>query len=341
MVISMEKSNQETLSQILSFRSFIFAIILAIFVYLLIMIVSDWEALITQILTVNPLVIILAVLLSLGNYFCRFLKWLLFTRSLELDIPLIDNFLIFFAGLSLSITPAKVGEAIRAFFLQKTSSVDLSKGLASTFSERLIDLLAVTLLALIGVFSLGLQQSNEFLPILLIILLGILIGVFIFIFDPLYAIFSWIFNLGPWDEVGKRIDKFRADVVVTLHYDVFLGALLLGIIGWACEGLGFFLLAQSLKIPISFETAILIYATSSLLGAISFLPGGLGVMEGSMELLLVNLLVISLSTAGALVILIRVTTLWFGVTLGLVFLLLITKRLGTDPSKSLTVLAEN
>ncbi|UCG03317.1 MAG: flippase-like domain-containing protein [Candidatus Heimdallarchaeota archaeon] len=329
----METSKQETLSQVLSFRSFIFAIILAIFVYLLIMIFGDWEDLIKQIFNVDPLVVMLAVFLSLGNYFCRFFKWLLFTRSLELNIPFKDNFLIFFAGLSLSITPAKVGEAIRAFFLQKTSSVELSKGLASTFSERLIDLLAVTILALLGVFVLEFRQSVDFLPILVIILLGILLGVLIFLFDPLYNIFSWIFHLKPWFGVGKKIDKFRSDVVVTFHYDVFLGALLLGIIGWTCEGIGFFLLAQSLGISITFETSIFIYATSSLLGAVSFLPGGLGVMEGSMELFLVNLLVISLSTAGALVILIRMTTLWFGVTLGLIFLLLITQRLGKNVSE--------
>ncbi|MFW9904555.1 MAG: YbhN family protein [Candidatus Thorarchaeota archaeon] len=332
----MNKSKQVTLTQILSFRSFVFAIILAILVYLLIMILSDWEDLIRQIFNINPVIVILAALLSLGNYFCRFFKWLLFTRSLELDIPLIENFLIFFAGLCLSITPAKVGEAIRAFFLQKTSSVDLSKGLASTFSERLIDLLAVTILALIGILSLGLRQSNDFLPLLIIIFVTIIFGVLIFLIDPLYNFFSWFFHLEPWSGVGKKIDKFRSDVVITLHYNVFLGALLLGILGWACEGIGFFLLAQSLRIPITFETSILIYATSSLLGAISFLPGGLGVMEGSMELLLVNFLAINSSTAGALVILVRLTTLWFGVSLGLIFLLLITKRLGKIQSKEET-----
>ena len=184
----MERSKQETLGQILNFRSFLFGIILGIFVYLIIMIFSDWKALIDKIINVDLIVVIAAVLLSLSNYFCRFFKWVLFTRSLELDIPFKDNFMIFFAGLSLSITPAKVGEAIRAFFLQKTSSVGLSKGLASTFSERLIDLLAVTILALMGTLVLGFQQSVDFLPILLIILLGILIGVVIFLFDPFYNI---------------------------------------------------------------------------------------------------------------------------------------------------------
>jgi len=327
MVFSMRISKQETLEQVFSFRSFILGIILAIFVYLAIMILSGWEDLLSNLFRVNPLIVIVAILLSLANYIFRFFKWHIFTRSLELEIPFKENFFIFIAGLSLSITPAKVGEAIRAFLLQKNSSTDLSKGLASTFSERLIDLLAVTLLALIGVFFLGFQQSAAYMPLLLIILLGILIGVLIFLFDPLYNPFRWIFHLKPWARLGTKIDKFRSDVMITFKYTIFLGALGLGMIGWACEGLGFFLIAQNLGITITFEAAIFIYATSSLLGALSFLPGGLGVTEGSMELFLAHLLETSLPLAGALIILIRVSTLWFGVTLGLIFLLLVSKRL--------------
>jgi len=267
------------------------------------------------------------MLLSFTNYIFRFLKWHYFTQSLNLEIPLKDNFLIFFAGLSLAITPAKVGEAIRAFLLKKNSATDLSKGLASTFSERLIDLLAVTLLALIGVIVLNFQESVAYLPILLIILLGIILGVLVFLFDPIYNLFSRIFYLKPWASMGAKIDKFRSDVVVTFHYKVFFGALGFGMIGWACEGIGFLLIAHSLGVFMSLEASIFIYATSSLLGAISFLPGGLGVTEGSMELFLADLLDTSLPVAGALIILIRFATLWFGVTVGLIFLIIVTRHL--------------
>lgn len=331
----MKTTDSETIRQILSFRSFILGIILGVIVYLAIVIISGLDALLNNIFKVNPFVIVLAMLLSLTNYFCRFLKWHLFTRSLKLKIPLKENFEIFFAGLSLAITPAKIGEAIRAFLLQKTCSTDLSKGLASTFSERLIDLLAVTILAIIGIFIVGSSQTIDYLSLLFIILLGILGGVLIFLFDPLYNLFSWIFHLKPLERVGGKIDKFRSDVIVTFHYSAFLGALCLGIIGWACEGLSFFLIAQNLGVSITLEASIFIYATSSLLGALSFLPGGLGVMEGSMEIFLASILAIPTALAGALIILIRMTTLWFGVTLGLIFLLLVTNQLEKNSVSSL------
>ena len=50
-------------------------------------------------------------------------------------------------------------------------------------------------------------------------------------------------------------------------------------------------------------------------------------MEGSMEIFLAEFLAISIGLAGALIILIRITTLWFGIALGLIFLLIVTKNL--------------
>ncbi|MFW9777485.1 MAG: YbhN family protein [Candidatus Heimdallarchaeota archaeon] len=310
----------KTLGQIIGFRSFVFGIILAIGVYLAILILGDWDTLLINLFRVNPLILVLAILLSLTNYIFRFFKWHLFTRSLNLEIPLRDNFTIFMAGLSLAITPAKVGESIRAFLLQQKKVSDLSRGLASTFSERLIDLLAVTILAIIGVFALDLRPSLDYLPLLLFILFGIFFGVLIFLIDPLYALFSRVFNTGPWAKFGARIDRFRTDVVFTFQYRVFIGALGFGIIGWACEGIGFMLIANDLGVLVTLETAIFVYATSSLLGAISFLPGGLGVTEGSIEIFLSDLLSTEPPIAGALIILTRVCTLWFGVAIGLVFL---------------------
>jgi uncharacterized protein (TIRG00374 family) len=254
------------------------------------------------------------------------MKWHLFTRSLKLEVPIFDNFLIFFAGLSLSITPAKAGEAIRAILLKEKVKTGLSEGLASTFSERLIDLLAVTILALGGIFFLRTRQVTYW-PILVLILLGIIMGVLIFLLDPLYNIFRWFFWLKPWMTIGSKIDKFREDVIVTFHYNIFLAALLLGMIGWFCEGIGFYLIAQNLDIAITLDTAIFIYTTSSLLGAVSFLPGGLGVMEGSMEVFLAEFLIIGTATAGALIILTRIATLWFGIAVGLIFLLIITNKI--------------
>jgi uncharacterized protein (TIRG00374 family) len=324
----LESKNENTAKKVLNFKNFTIGLVLGILVYLILIFLSNWEQLFDLLINVPIFVILIALMLSFTNYIFRFFKWLLFTKSLNLTIPLSYNFKIFFAGLSLAITPAKAGEAIRAFLLRKSSNIDLSKGLASTFSERLIDLLAVTVLSIVGILIMGFQA--DYLPIILVILLIVMFSIIFFLFDPFYQLYSKVLHIGPWAPFGKNIERFRSDVLVTFHPLTFLGALIFGIIGWSCECLAFMLLAQSLQISISFQMAIFIYATSSIIGAISFLPGGLGLMEGGLEFFAMNLLLIEYTRSVALTLLIRFTTLWFGVTLGLVFLLLVTRQLDTN-----------
>jgi uncharacterized protein (TIRG00374 family) len=62
-----------------------------------------------------------------------------------------------------------------------------------------------------------------------------------------------------------------------------------------------------------------IYTTSSLLGAISFIPGGIGVTEGSITGLF-TLNGIDVSTALILSVMIRIFTLWYSVGVGFIAL---------------------
>lgn len=303
----------------LNFKNFAFGLALAVFVYLILILLGNWEELLVHITRVPVYIIILAMLLSFSNYCFRFLKWVLFTNNLELNIPLKENFKVFIAGLSLAITPGKAGEAIRAFLLKEKSDVHLSKGLASMFSELLIDLLAVALLSAIGIFLM--QADSAYMIVILVILLLVTVGVIIFLFDPLYLIFSKVFNIGPLKKLGVFIDKFRMDVIVSITVSTFFISLGLGMIGWSCECLGFMIIANSLGIPMTFPMATFIYATASILGAVSFLPGGLGLMEGGLGLFVIDLLGVSASLSVALTLLIRLSTLWFGVCLGLIFLI--------------------
>ena len=221
----MDQINESVQSKIFTFRNFVFGLVLGVVVYLILIIVSNLDDLLLYLASIPITIIFIALGLSFLNYLCRFSKWVLFTRSLNLTIPLMYNFKVFMAGLALAITPAKAGEAIRAFLLKKGTEVDLSKGMASTFSERLIDLLAVSILSIIGIIIMGF--TSEYLLILLVIFILVIIGVIVFLFDPFYLFFSRILIIGPLKKFGQTVDDFRNDVVVTFHLPVFLGALIL------------------------------------------------------------------------------------------------------------------
>jgi uncharacterized protein (TIRG00374 family) len=68
----------------------------------------------------------------------------------------------------------------------------------------------------------------------------------------------------------------------------------------------------------TFAIAVFVLSFSTVVGAVSTLPGGLGAAEASIAGMLSLLLSLSASTAAAATLLIRFATLWFGVTLGLI-----------------------
>jgi Lysylphosphatidylglycerol synthase TM region len=102
-------------------------------------------------------------------------------------------------------------------------------------------------------------------------------------------------------------------------------AVLIGLISWSGEcgalyfvftGLG---VAPGLALLIK---ATFILAFSSLVGSASGLPGGLGVAEGSVLGLTRLLISPSAALGGAATLLIRFCTLWFGLALGIIALLI-------------------
>jgi len=102
----------------------------------------------------------------------------------------------------------------------------------------------------------------------------------------------------------------------------------LAVPAWLCECFGFAVILHAFpetSVPVGL--ALLIYAATTIAGALSFLPGGLGVTEGAMTLLLVKGGGhIDATTAVAATLLTRFATLWFGVALGMVFMLVARRR---------------
>jgi uncharacterized protein (TIRG00374 family) len=74
-------------------------------------------------------------------------------------------------------------------------------------------------------------------------------------------------------------------------------------------------------VTLPLRTATFVYAFASLAGALSMLPGGLGVAEGSLTALLAGLGT-PLPEAAAATLLVRGATLWLAVALGVVTVLL-------------------
>jgi uncharacterized protein (TIRG00374 family) len=104
-----------------------------------------------------------------------------------------------------------------------------------------------------------------------------------------------------------------------------LFGIILGIVAWGAEGAAFYYILRLLDIDMPAQSAIFIYAFSMLIGAITFLPGGLGGAEMTMLQLLLWYHAPAAEAAAATIV-IRLATLWFSVALGLLMLPFLQKK---------------
>ena len=253
--------------------------------------------------------------LALVNYALRFVRWTLYLKRCRLSVPPRTSLLVFTSGLALSVTPGKVGELLKSFLLRASLDIPISRTAPIVVAERLTDLIAVVLLALVGVALYGVGAAT--------VVAGgavVLAGL---------VVLSWPALGGALIDLTtrwRRLTKFRGRLH-ELHRELarlirpwpLTWATAIGAAAWLAECIGFALIVDGFpgtEVPLGL--AILIYAVTTLAGALSFLPGGLLVTEAGMTLFLVESAHgVGRGAAAAATILTRLATLWFAVALGL------------------------
>lgn len=293
-------------------HALIWMVLLSVAGYLGSVLWSGWEEVTAAIAQVGWLVTGTALLLSLLNYVLRFVRWQLYLAQLGHALPWREHFRIYMAGFSMTIVPGKVGETIRSVFL-KAHGVDYAKSVAVFFSEQASNLISMVILAALGVWVYPAAQP------FVLILSGVLIaGLVVLQQARLLAMLDGFFQRGLTPRLAKIAHAAFATVRHAgscLRFPVLSLGLAIGVVAWGAEGVALYFMLHSLGSDISLQTTMFIYAFSMLVGAISFLPGGLGGVEATMiGLLMYHQL--DEAHAVAVTLLIRLTTLWFAIALG-------------------------
>ena len=261
--------------------------------------------------------------LTLLNYALRWVKWHVYLERIGVRaVPPPTSALVFLAGFSMSVTPGKVGELIKGVYLRRLAGTPIARTGAVIAAERITDGLAM--LALAGI---GLTQFSYARPGLAAAALGALLVVLVLQRPRLIA--AILARLEHWPRLGRAVGHASGflDASNALYRPrLLLGAVALGVVSWAGECVAFFLILWGLDVPASWHlllVATFVLSASSIFGALSVLPGGLGVAEASiagMLLLLVDDPAMTRGVAVAATLLIRFATLWFAVFLGVLAL---------------------
>jgi glycosyltransferase 2 family protein len=315
MVRKKPKTNTPTLPKN-TMTILIVVVVLAALAYLAVSLWAGLGEVMKAVRDVGPLGLLGVFAASFCSYILGFVRWEGYLKLLGYTVPRLQNLNIFFGSFALAMTPARSGELLRGVFLQKYS-VPFPASFASFAAERIIDLLAMALLVAIGLWTYAPAR-----PMILLVVLGILAVVAILNLPK----FLQTLRTFAASKLPQKLSGVATGLVDTaLNFRNLFGlrgsgfGLSLGLLIVAAEGLGLYILLQSLGSGIGLFTALAIYGFSLLAGALSFLPGGVGGFEAAMILLL-TANGLSEAQAVAVTLLIRLGTLWFAVLLGIILL---------------------
>lgn len=266
-----------------------------------------------------------ACALALANYGLRWVRWEIYLRRQGVVVPRSSSLIVFMAGLSLSITPAKLGELVKSYLLRELHDVPAPRTAPIVVAERVSDLIALLILTVIGVAAYGID------PTLVIAASGlILVGLLLLAWPrPTRAVIDLLTRPGKLRKLREPLHETLRGLSSLCKPSTLFVATVIAVPAWGCECIGFALICDAFPgTHVDLGLATVIYAGTTIAGALSFLPGGLGVTEGAMTLALVRgASKLAPATAAAATLLTRLATLWFAVLLGVVFLAIAKRRI--------------
>ncbi len=231
----------------------------------------------------------------------------------------------YLAGFALTATPGKAGELIRIRYF-----TDLGVAPHATFAtfvfERALDLLVILTMSLLVA-----QRFTGFDVLVWIVLVAV---------GSLLVLARWRRLLMWFDSMATRLPGrwlraaagFACAGLSAMGTSVRPRPLGIGIgwgvVAWTLTSLAFAGLCIAMGLSLPLHALVGIYPLAMLVGALSFVPGGVGTTEAAIVLLL-RQFGVGITEAITLAVAIRLATLWFAVLVGMAALLLCEAR-GND-----------
>lgn len=275
---------------------------------------TGWEETLSAFKTLGAIEILLLLALSLVNYGCRGLRWHLFATRLGLNTRLGQNMRHFLGGFAMSVTPGRVGELVRMRWLKRETGWSFERTAPLVLVDRAADLIAMAVLLALAI-ALSASGVTGGIPVAILAIIAAVVAT-----RP--KLLRAAAGMGH-KLTGARFPRLFARVRrAALSLDAFKGPGILlaagglGLVGWLAECFAFHLLLVWLGADIGFWMAVGIFIFATLAGGLTGAPGGLGGAEAAMVALLA-LDGVPLEVAVPATLVIRVTTLWFAILIGL------------------------
>lgn len=260
----------------------------------------------------------------------RGLRWSLILRGVALRIRVRDaTEVLFLSWLVNCVVPAKLGDVYRAWLLKVNAATSLSRTLGTVVIERVLDLGTIALLGLAA----GYVSFRTGLPPAVQLVLGLGIAVVVALAVGLVTLRTFgrriLVRVLP-ERILELYDRFEAGLFAIRRRDLpSLGVLTVAI--WATEGFRLALVVAAFGFPevrLGLSGAFFVALAGSLLTAVPFTPGGLGVVEAGVGALLTIVYKVPPTEAAAIVLVDRAISVLSIIAIGSVVYLVSPLRRG-------------
>lgn len=269
-----------------------------------------------------------ALLLSLVNSFLRFLKRQYYLNLSGVHpLSISKSLKLFAASFPLAATPIRVGECYKGLWLNQSTGVPLNRGIPIYTLDHLSDGLSVFVLSLFGAFALP-----ALWPLFAIIFVLFVLAIFsIRAGSEEASSFELRRNLKLFEVFLPDLQKSVSENPDFFKPGAMILSFVIGLTSWFADGMALFFILLGFGFPASSSligVSFLAFTFSLLMGVISALPGGLGVVELAMAALLTVLLGSRPELAVVATVLFRFATFWAGFGIGLIVWTISGKTLG-------------
>lgn len=300
-------------------RAVVLFVSAGVLLYLLAIFWFGWEDTAAALLSLGLQALVLGAIASSSSYLWRFGRWESSLRCFGYRVPAWRHLAIYLSGLGLTATPGKSGETFRSALLLQ-QGVRIPHSLAAFIVDRASDVLGMCLLGLLAALLLGHALAWAWMLALVVLLSGSCMFAYCLRHPRAVAWWGWLGStwqrlpvkggqaiLETWASVWKLPRVTAYSILATIAY----GTQAL-VFAWFCNAAG-------TGVPVA--ACILIFVQATLFGAASMSPGGLGAMEAALVIQLTERQVDG-SVAVSIAIAIRLVTLWLGMAIGALCLLL-------------------
>lgn len=274
---------------------------------------TGWDEIREQIGALHPWQLCVLLGLSLANYLARALRWHRLARRLGLPTDLAQDTRHYLGGFAMAVTPGRVGELVRMRWLRRETGWSVTRTAPLALMDRAGDLAAMGLLLALAL-SLAAGGIAGALPVT-----GLALVAAVIVTRPalLTTLVTLAFRaLGRFPRAFARARGAARSLSRFSHGPTLTLALALGLAGWGAEAFSFHLLLGWMGVDVGLWKAVAIFVFATLAGGLTGAPGGLGGAEAAMVALL-SLEGVPLAVSVPATALIRLTTLWFAIAIGL------------------------